>query len=64
MFMAVFKGSYFMHDIMIVFIPCLLDIIDVDAFMNIPGVINSNFEIIRKWTDFVFVDWTVFNKNA
>lgn len=34
-----------MHDVMIVFIPCLLDIIDVDAFMNIPGVINSNFEM-------------------
>lgn len=43
--MAVYKDFYFMHDIMIVFSPCLLDIIDMDAFMNIPGVINSNFGI-------------------
>lgn len=46
MFMDVYKDFYFMHDIMIVFSPCLLDIIDVDVFMNIPGVINSNFGLL------------------
>lgn len=50
MFMAVYKDFYFMHDIMIVFSPCLLDIIDVDVFMNIPGVINSNFSVSERFS--------------